>query len=462
MQLVEAPLAIVDLETTGTRPAADRVTEIGVIEIDRFEVTSQWSTLVNPGRAIPGEVQALTGISQEMVEAAPRFADLAAELHERLAGRVFIAHNARFDYGFLKREFDRVGMSFQARTLCSVRLSRRLYRSESEHHLDALIERHRIACSARHRAMGDADAVWQFLQLAAREHGEEVLSVAARQVSRTPSLPPHLDRAAIDEVPHAAGVYILYGEAGAPLYVGKSRDMRTRVLAHFVDPKEWVMQVRRIDWRRTAGELGALLLEARLVKELSPATNRQLRKPGELCGFVFDGKRLRLARTAEIDAETLPWLRGVFRSRRAALEALRALADEHRLCLRTLGFEAGTAASGGSGACFRCQIGRCAGVCAGRENIHVHHGRVAAALAQFRTAEWPHGGPLGIVEKDRARERSEVHVVDRWCYVGTASSEGELAELLEERRTPLFDCDHYRILSRHLTRPGVQVVRLGA
>jgi DNA polymerase-3 subunit epsilon len=458
MHLLEAPLAIVDLETTGTRPAADRITEIGVLEIDRFEVTSQWSTLVNPGRSIPGEVQALTGITQEMASAAPKFADLAEELYERLAGRVFIAHNVRFDYGFLKREFDRLGISFQVRTLCSVRLSRRLYRAEREHHLDALIERHGIACSARHRAMGDADVVWQFLKTAAREHGGEVVSVAARQVSRTPSLPPHLDRAAIDEVPHAAGVYILHGEAGAPLYIGKSRDMRTRVLAHFVDPKEWVTQVRRIDWRRTAGELGALLLEAKLVKELDPAYNRHLRKPGELCGFVFDGKRLRLARTAEIDAETLPWLRGVFRSRRAALETLHALADEHRLCLRTLGFESG----GGKGACFRCQIGRCGGVCAGRESVHVHHGRVALALAHLKTAEWPHRGPLGIVEKDRSRDRSEIHVVDRWCYVGTASSEGKLAELLEERRSPRFDCDHYRILSRHLERPGVEVVRLGA
>jgi DNA polymerase III subunit epsilon len=462
VHFLEAPLAIVDLETTGTRPAADRITEIGVLEIDGFEVTSQWSTLVDPGRAIPGEIQALTGITQDMVSAAPRFEEVAEALHERLAGRVFVAHNARFDYGFLKREFDRVGIPFQARTLCSVRLSRRLYRDEREHHLDALIERHAIACRARHRALGDADAVWQFLQAAAREHGEEVLSVAARQVSRTPSLPPHLDRAAIDAVPHAAGVYILYAEAGAPLYVGKSRDMRTRVLSHFVDPKDWVMQVRRIDWRRTAGELGALLLEAKLVKELDPAYNRQLRKPAELCGFVFDGKRLRLARAAEIDADTLPWLRGVFRSRRSALDALQALADEHHLCLRTLGFETGAAAAGGKGACFRCQIGRCAGVCAGRENVHVHHGRVAAALARFKTAEWPHRGPLGIVEKDRSRERSEVHVIDRWCYVGTATSDGELAELLEDRRSPQFDCDHYRILSRHLGRAGVQVVRLGA
>src|SRR5439155_13385872 len=118
----------------------------------------------------------------EMLARAPRFADLAAELHERLAGRVFIAHNARFDYTFLRREFDRAGIKFHARALCSVKLARRLYPRERGHDLDSLIVRHGIACLARHRAMGDADALWQFLRIAAAEHGEEVLTVAARQV----------------------------------------------------------------------------------------------------------------------------------------------------------------------------------------------------------------------------------------------------------------------------------------
>ena len=130
MDLLQAPLAIVDLETTGTRPASDRVTEIGVLEIERFEVVSEWSTLVNPGVPLPAEIQALTGIDHQMLAQAPRFADLAQALHERLAGRVFIAHNARFDYGFLRREFGRAGIKFHARALCSVKLARRLWSLE--------------------------------------------------------------------------------------------------------------------------------------------------------------------------------------------------------------------------------------------------------------------------------------------------------------------------------------------
>jgi len=458
MQSLHAPLAIVDLETTGGQPGWDRVTEIGVIEVDGFEVSGEWSTLVNPGAAIPAPIQALTGITNEMVAAAPSFAELAADLYERLAGRLFVAHNARFDYGFLRREFERAGLKFMARTLCTVRLSRRLYAGHSSHNLDSLIARHSIACKARHRALGDADAVWQFLRIAAREHGEEILSVAARQVAKQPALPPHIDRAEVDAIPEAPGVYVFRGEGGAPLYVGMSRSLRTRVLQHFTSRFHWAAEVRRIDWQRTVGELGALLREARLVKELQPAYNRQLRRPDSLCGFVFDMKRLRLAQPQEIDAETLPYVYGLFRSRRDALNALRALADEHGLCLQSLGFESPARPTG----CFRFQLGKCAGVCAGRENIHVHHGRVAEALARLKAVEWPHAGPLGIVEADREREATEVHVVDRWCYLGTASSDGELAELLEAARRPRFDYDHYRILARHLGRKGVRTMPLAA
>jgi DNA polymerase-3 subunit epsilon len=462
MRLLDAPLAIVDLETTGTDPASDRVTEIAVLEVDGFGVAREWSTLVNPGTGIPSPIQALTGITNEMVASAPRFAELAGELHERLEGRVFVAHNARFDYGFLRREFDRAGIKFTAKTLCTVRLSRRLYPGEAHHNLDSVNARHTIDCRARHRAAGDADALWQFLRIAEREHGEEVIAVAARQIAKQPTLPPQLERAAVDAVPEAPGVYLFYDEGNTPLYIGKSASMRTRVMSHFTgtsSPRalELSKRIKRIDWRRTAGELGALLLEARLVKELAPEFNRQLRANEGLCGFAFDGRRLRFAGAHEIDGDTLPFVYGVFRSKRAAMQALRSLADAHRLCLQALGFE-----SGPQHACFRHQIGRCAGVCAGRESVHLHHARLAAALASWKAADWPHQGPLGIVEKTRDGEDAEVHVVDRWCYLGAARSDAEVAELLEGGRRGRFDFDHYRILARHLGKPGVRTVRLAA
>jgi len=190
--LLDAPLAIVDLETTGAHPAWDRVTEIAVIEVADGEVVSEWSTLVNPGTSIPPGIQALTGITNAMVADAPAFEDLAAGLYERLGGRVLVAHNARFDYGFLRHAFERAGIRFQARTLCTVKLSRRLYPEHSRHNLDSLIARHQLRCDSRHRALGDARAVWQFLRVAAGERSEEAMQGALRQMAQLGArIPPH-------------------------------------------------------------------------------------------------------------------------------------------------------------------------------------------------------------------------------------------------------------------------------
>ena len=460
--LFDAPLAIVDLETTGAHPAWDRVTEIAVVEVQDGEVVSEWSTLVNPGTSIPPAIQALTGITNAMVADAPAFEDLASGLYERLEGRVFVAHNARFDYGFLRHEFERAGLRFQARTLCTVKLSRRLYPDHARHNLDTLIERHQLKCESRHRAMGDAQAVWQFLRVAAEERGLELLQDTARQLAQLPALPAHIAREVVDAIPQSPGVYLFYGENDTPLYVGKSVAMRSRVLQHFSGDvhssreAQIAREIRRIEWRRSCGELGALLQEAALVKELLPVFNRQLRRANELCGFLLDSKKLNIVQKEEINSETIPFLCGVFRSRRSALDALRELANEHRLCLRALGFERGA-----KGACFRHQIGRCAGVCAGHENLHLHHARAAAALAALKTAAWPWRGPVGIVEEDSEREAVEIHVVHNWCLLGTARSEAEVAELLEGAPNPRFDLDHYKILARHLSRGHPRVLELG-
>ena len=461
--LLDAPLAIVDLETTGAHPAHDRVTEIAVLEVDGGEVANEWSTLVNPQTGIPAAIQALTGITPAMVADAPTFRELAQALHERLQGRLFIAHNARFDYGFLRQEFDRAGIRFQARTLCTVKLSRRLYPEHARHNLDSVIARHQLACEARHRALGDARAVWGFLQAAATERGPDQLGTAVRQLARQQTLPPHIDRAVVDAIPEAPGVYIFRGEGGTPLYVGKSVQLRSRVLQHFADDlrssreMQLAREIRAIEWQRTAGELGALLREAALVKTLLPVFNRQLRRARELCGFALEGDALKLVAAGGLAAHDVTRLHGLFRSRRAAMEALRGLADEHALCLQTLGFEP---AARVGGACFRHQIQRCAGVCAGREDPRVHRARVAAALARLKAHAWPYPGAIGIVEADAGRDVTEVHVVHQWSWLGCARSEAEIPELLCARRPACFDLDQYRILARHLAKPRLRIVHL--
>ena len=461
--LLDAPLAIVDLETTGAHPAHDRVTEIAVLEVEHGELAGEWSTLVNPQTAIPAAIQALTGITNDMVAGAPTFAQLAGALHERLAGRVFVAHNVRFDYGFLCREFERAGIRFQARTLCTVKLSRRLYPEHARHNLDSVMARHHLACDARHRALGDARVVWRFLQAAAREHGSDAVATAARQLARQTTLPACIDRAVVDAIPEAPGVYLFHGEGGALLYVGKSVALRSRVLQHFAHDlrssreMQLAREVRSIEWQRTAGELGALLREAELVKTLAPVFNRRLQRPRELCGFALEGETLQLLQAGDLAADQVTRLHGLFRSRRAALEALRGLADEHGLCLQALGFEP---AARDHGACFRHQIQRCAGVCAGRESAAAHRARVAAAVARLKSIAWPYRGPIGVVEQDPQRESAEVHVVHQWSWLGCARSASEIPELLCAGRRRGFDLDQYRILARHLAKGRARIVNL--
>src|SRR5215831_18011799 len=200
-------IAFVDLETTGTTALGDRVTEIGIVRVDAGSEVSEWSSLVNPERSIPAGVQALTGITNAMVAGAPVFRAIADDIADRIAGSVMVAHNARFDYGFLKHEFARLGRAFTAKVLCTVKLSRRLYPEASRHNLDAVIERHALPAADRHRALGDARILWAFVQALYRERSDDDIEAAIRRVLKTPSLPPQLPPDALEAIPEAPGVY---------------------------------------------------------------------------------------------------------------------------------------------------------------------------------------------------------------------------------------------------------------
>ena len=230
--LFEQALAIVDLETTGGHITRDRITEVGLILVDGERV-ERIDFLVNPGQTIPAFIEQMTGISNAMVADAPPFADIAAELLEKLQGRLFIAHNVRFDYGFLKNEFKRVGLSFRSDVLCTVKLSRRLYPQHYKHNLDSIIARHGIVLAERHRALADAEAVYQFLQQTLQTLGQQTVEDAARELMALPSVPPGLDPEVVDNLPDVPGVYLFFDEKRLPLYVGKSVNLRSRVLSHF-------------------------------------------------------------------------------------------------------------------------------------------------------------------------------------------------------------------------------------
>jgi len=279
---VDAPVVFVDLETTGGSVGEHRITEIGVVEIVHGQV-SRWSTLVDPLQPIPPFIQQLTGITDEMVRGQPTFGQIAAALFARLDGKLFIAHNASFDRGFLCAEFERAGLSFRPDVLCTVRLSRALFPHEKRHGLDALVERHALVPEDRHRALADADLLWQFWQ---KLHALVPLVALRAQIERTTRryrIAGDITDDLLDAAPAGHGVYAFFGEGDAALYVGRSVRVRQRVRAHLSGERRSArelriaQQVRRVEWRETGGELGALLVEAPWVATLRPAYNRQPR-----------------------------------------------------------------------------------------------------------------------------------------------------------------------------------------
>jgi DNA polymerase-3 subunit epsilon len=273
-------------------------------------------------------------------------------------------------------------------------------------------------------------------------------------VLRIPSLPAQLDPGALDALPESPGVYLFYGLNALPLYIGKSRNLRERVGAHFSSDYRSATdlrlsaEIRRIEFEETAGEIGALLREAALVKAMLPAHNHALRRKadsGVLELPAVPGPPRFLA-TPSIEPGALAGRFGPFSSKRAAGEALRALAAEHALCWKALGLEKR------QGPCFARQVKRCAGVCVGAEAPEAHHARVADALAPHAIPRWPFAGLAALRERAALSERTDVHVLRDWCWLGTAHDEGELGRLVEAPPRPTFDADIARLLIRAFAR----------
>jgi DNA polymerase III subunit epsilon len=445
--------AFVDLETTGMTADEDRVTDVGIVRVEDG-VMSEWSTLVNPQCSIPAGIQALTGITNAMVAHAPTFERIADEIAARIAGCVMVAHNARFDYGFLKHEFARLGRGFSAKVLCTVKLSRRLYPDNGPHHLDAIIDRHGLPAADRHRALGDARILWSFVQALYRERSADEIELAVRRILRTPSLPPQLPADALERIPEAPGVYRFYGLNALPLYVGKSVNLRERVAAHFSSDYRSANDLRLsaeitcIEFEEHAGELGALLRESQLVKTLLPAYNHRLRKRDDMVALSIAAEPGPPAyvHSSGIEPGALENLYGPFSSRRQAREVLRRIAAEEALCWTALGLERR------QGPCFARQVKKCAGACVGAETAEAHHVRLREALSRVALKAWPYPGMVGMRETSLVAGLTEVHVFDDWCWLGTARDEAELGAFVDAPPRGEFDLDIYRLLVRRLGR----------
>ncbi len=448
--LRSATFAFLDIETTGGNSARDRITEIGIRFWRDGEVVGEWQTLLNPQTRISPFIESFTGISNEMVADAPLFEEVADELAAQLKDKIFVAHNGRFDYGFIKAEFRRLARPFSARVLCTVKLSRRLYPEFRRHNMDALIARHGLAQVQRHRAMGDVSAMLAFFEKARAEKGDEPFEAALKVLLQRPSVPSNLPPDILDDLPRRPGVYRFFGENDVLLYVGKSTNIAQRVASHFSGDHNSARGVRmseslrRVEWTETAGELGALLLELKQIKQLKPLFNRRSRAAKNLVSIELSRNgtgylQARLVR--EIEPQRLGDYFGLFRSKRDAERALSGITAKNDLCNKLLGLEPEH-----EGPCFQRTLGRCKGACEGLEDVERYNLRVQIAFHSLRLKTWPWSGPVGIVEHNRESGRTDILVVYNWVHVATLHDEQDLQDFSLSGQAVTFDLDSYKLL----------------
>lgn len=270
--------------------------------------------------------------------------------------------------------------------------------------------------------------------------------------------PQHL-REAIEDAPTGAGVYTFHGQEGdLPLYIGKSINIRARLLSHLrtADEARMLRQTQRITHIRTAGEIGALLLEAQMIKAQHPLFNQKLRRNKQLCSLRLTDGVPEVVYSKDIDFATQADLYGLYASRHAAIDALRAIADQNKLCYGSLGLEKLPPGK----ACFRAAIRQCAGVCRGDETPQAHRERLFTSLLTQRVQCWPHPGAVGLVERDA--ELTQIHVVHHWCYLGSAPTLEQARQLSQtaSQMAAGFDADGYKILCRPVLMGNVDIVAL--
>jgi len=383
LPLDQTPFVVFDLETTGTRPGVSRIVEIGAVRLQGFDQVGTFEQLVNPGVPVPATITAITGIETRDVRRAPRISQALPRFLSFAQGAVLVAHNARFDVGFVDAELSRLeGRRLAAPVIDTVALARRLLEGRLPRmNLGTLAERFDTEVRPCHRALPDAQATAEVLvQLLgmAQEHGVSTVAEAvafAAPLRRRVRLRRELAR----DVPTGPGVYLFRDRDDRVLYVGKATDLRARVRSYFAGSQlrkrvEHALEAtERIETRPVGSEFEAALLEIELILRLRPDANRRSAHPERSCYLTLttDERVPRLSVTARPHPGALSV--GPLRSRSEAQSAAAAVRAAFRLrsCRPALPED--------DGSCLAGLLGRCAAPCRGGSGVADHVAAVEAA-----------------------------------------------------------------------------------
>jgi DNA polymerase III subunit epsilon len=442
--------AIIDVETTGTSARHERITEVAVLLHDGRAVTDSFVTLVNPECSIPYFITRMTGISNEMVAGAPRFCEIARRLVEMTEGRTFVAHNASFDYHFIREEFLRLGYAFERETLCTVRLGRKLLPGLSSYSLGKICEVMRIPNHSRHRAEGDARATARLFEILVQRAGDaDIRQVLQKKPLRNTISDLHQE--ILSGLPHETGVYYFFDKEHHLIYIGKSLDIHDRVRSHFSGAMtkrgmEMRDRVAYVSYERTGSEFIALLKESEEIKRQKPLYNKAQRRTLNAYGLYdapdtkgYLSLQIRNNRGKEIPAAS-------FNNMTEAREFLFRLTEEHELCQRINGLYPG------DGVCFHYTIKQCKGACIGSESPADYNVRAEKAL-QFLEFSSPN---MLIIDRGRDAGESSFVLIDHGKYIGYGfvSTEGPVTDLcaMRDHIIPASDNREVRRIINDFTR----------
>lgn len=377
--------AIVDIETTGGYASANGITEICIYVFDGAKIVTRFHSLVNPRQPIPRYIQAMTGITDEMVEGAPFFEEIADEIYQLLHDKVFIAHNVNFDYSFIKAHLGANGHSLNCKKLCTVRMSRKIFPGFPSYSLGNLCQSLDIIINDRHRASGDAEATVKVFQLLLQNDRDSFIAKSLARNSKEQVLPPNVPKEHFERLPYTPGVYYFHNEKGKIIYVGKAKNIRYRVNSHFSNNSEsrqkqnFLRHTHAISFEPCATELMAHILESTEIKKLWPIFNYSQKNAENVYGiFLYEDQNGYHRLAIEKNKKQLKPVY-TFHYLTDGHSILRRIIREYNLCPKLCFIQTG------AGDCDGTKEHYCYGACEQKEEPSAYNDRVNKAVASLHT-----------------------------------------------------------------------------
>jgi DNA polymerase III subunit epsilon len=436
--------AIVDIETTGSYAANNGITELAIVLHDGNKIVDRYETLINPLVPVPRYIQVLTGIHTDMLKDAPVFSDVAARVHGMLKDAVFVAHHVNFDYSFIKYQLETAGFELDTKKLCTVRLSRKVFPGMPGYSLGKLCRELEIPILNRHRAGGDADATVILFEKILRQDSQGVIRQMLHGKNREQYLPPNLPSEQMASIPYTAGVYYFHDQKGKVIYVGKAKNLRSRVCSHFSNnhpgmrKQEFLRNIYSVSWQECGTELMAFLLECIEIRRLWPAYNRSLKRFEQAYGlYVYEDQSGYLRLTIEKKKQNLTAYYS-FNGLAEGWQVMCKLVRQFELCPKLCFLERGNET------CSGLLDKSCRGACIQQESAGEYNQRLLTALQSLQELL-----PSFII-RDRGRDSSEESCVlienGRFYGMGYLDKETQIQDLetLKDRLTVYPENDYMR------------------